>query len=128
MLLQSHSGAIELLPALPGDLKNGTVKGLRARGGFEIEEMRWEENQLVYARIKSHLGGNCRLRTRHNIQLKNGNLQQASGENPNPLFRFVDAGNPEIVDPSALPPIKIDPGFLYDFATEKGGVYEVNGL
>lgn len=125
MLLQSHSGAIELLPALPGDLKNGAVKGLRARGGFEILEMHWENNQLIAARIKSHLGGNCRLRTRQPIHLKNGELQEANGDNPNPLFHFVDASNPEIVDPSSLSQIKINPGFLYDFETEMGGIYEV---
>lgn len=125
MLVQSHSGAIELLPALPASFASGYVKGLRARGGFDIEEMRWENNQLVYARIKSNIGGNCRIRTWQEVELKEGALTEAEGDNPNPLFRFVKAGTPEIVDTAALPEIEINLGYLYDFPTEKGGVYEI---
>ncbi len=61
MLLQSHTGEIELLPALPHAWPRGSVTGLRARGGYEID-MQWEKGALKRARLRSSLGGLCSLR------------------------------------------------------------------
>jgi alpha-L-fucosidase 2 len=60
MLLQSHTGEIELLPALPVAWQNGTVQGLCARGGFVID-MEWENGNLVRAVIHSRRGNPCRI-------------------------------------------------------------------
>lgn len=62
MLLQSQRGEIQLLPALPAAWPNGTVRGLRARGGFEVLNLSWKDGKLEHAELRSTLGGDCRIR------------------------------------------------------------------
>jgi alpha-L-fucosidase 2 len=65
MLVQSHLDEIELLPALPGDIPEGHVRGLRARGGFELE-FDWKDGDLSSVKVISGAGCNLSLICRGN--------------------------------------------------------------
>ncbi|WP_198510333.1 glycoside hydrolase family 95 protein [Bacillus solitudinis] len=66
MLLQSHMNELHVLPALPHAWATGKVKGLRARGGFEVD-IDWEENELTRADIFSNQGNPCTLRVQGEV-------------------------------------------------------------
>lgn len=61
MLLQSQTGEIEFLPALPKAWPNGSVKGLRARGDFQVD-LTWQDGKMTYATVHSFGGNPCHLR------------------------------------------------------------------
>lgn len=68
MLLQSQSGSLRFLPALPAEWSDGSVSGLRARGGYEID-LSWSNGKLETADIRSDLGRTCVIKTHQRIQI-----------------------------------------------------------
>ncbi|MCW3088768.1 MAG: hypothetical protein JWQ78_2154 [Sediminibacterium sp.] len=123
MLLQSHDGAIHLLPALPGAWKDGSISGLRARAGFEIVELAWKNGKISKLVIKSNLGGNCRLRIPNPLQLKSGKLKAAHGDNPNRLFGIDKIAQPIVSAKAKLDDLQLKQTIVYDFDTKPGRTY-----
>jgi len=125
MLLQSHDGAIDILPALPDEWKNGSITGLKAYGGFEVS-IAWESNEVKKITIKSNLGGNCRIRVPNEVNLAGGKtLKVGSGENSNPFFEIVKVKDPLIAVDVKVNPINLKTTYLYDLPTETGKVYTI---
>lgn len=120
ILLQSHDGALHLLPALPDSWNEGEVKGLKGRGNFTVD-MAWEKGQLSEARIVSNIGGPLRLRSY--VPLEGEGLKEASGDCPNPLMSGVKL-NDAIVSPETTKqyPILLRT-YEYDLETVPGGEY-----
>ncbi|MBX2894187.1 MAG: hypothetical protein KF763_02000 [Cyclobacteriaceae bacterium] len=87
MLMQSADGAVHLLPALPDVWPNGSIAGLRARGGFEIVDLQWQDGMIVKLVIKSTLGGNLRLRTPNQLTIAGGKPLLVVEANSNPFYK-----------------------------------------
>jgi alpha-L-fucosidase 2 len=125
MLLQTQDGAIHLLPALPDTWKEGSITGLRAYGGFEVD-IKWKDGEVESAKIKSALGGNCRLRSY--VQLKGEGLKEAKGQNSNPFFQTVVVAKPIINPAVTTTPSTPRKVYEYDVTTKKGGTILISKL
>lgn len=126
MLLQSHGGSVHLLPALPAMWADGSVCGLRARGGFEVTELVWKRGLVDRVRIKSTVGGNLRIRSNVPLRMADGSaLTAAEGKNPNELCREYDMPEPIVADMKKIPDTKLPETYVYDIPTRAGEEIEL---
>ena len=88
MLLQSHDGLLNILPALPDDWASGEIKGLKAQGGFEVD-ITWKNKKVTSLVITSLLGGNCKLKLPNKLKLE-GKTRLVSSKDLS-VFDFITA-------------------------------------
>ncbi|SOD12160.1 glycosyl hydrolase family 95 catalytic domain-containing protein [Pedobacter xixiisoli] len=124
MLIQSQDGSIEILPALPSEWKDGEVKGLNARGGFLID-VAWKAGRISSLKIKSNLGGNCRIRINTGQKPTNSNISIAKGANKNPFYEVAKITKPLVNEKAVLTKPTLKETVLYDFQTKAGLSYEL---
>lgn len=122
MLLQSHDGAVHILPALPDAWPIGSVTGLRARGGFEVD-INWNNGQVEGVEVRSKLGGLCRIRSY--VPLKGEGLKLATGENPNPFYQQPSVKDFLISENADLDGVSLKEVHEYDLSTQAGSVYSL---
>ncbi|WP_407431541.1 glycosyl hydrolase family 95 catalytic domain-containing protein [Arcticibacter sp.] len=124
MLMQSADGAVHLLPAVPDVWRaSGSIGGIKAIGGFEIVELKWKDAQLVKVVVKSHLGGNLRLRVPNAIELSEASMVEATGENPNPFYKIAGTLKPVVSAKARISPVETRETLLFDVATQAGKTY-----
>lgn len=122
MLVQSHDDAVHLLPALPSGLKQGTVKGLRLRGGFLLDELTWHNGKIVKAVLRSVVGGNLRLRSYWQLSCdkKELTLLEDRTPNPNPLFPIQAISRPMASEKAMMKGLNLHETYQYDIETKAG--------
>lgn len=120
MLLQSHDGAVHLLPALPEVWNKGSVSGIKARGGFEVS-MQWDKGEVTEVTVLSSLGDNLRIRSY--VPLTGKGLKEAKGKNANRFFERVNITSPVISTQASFKGSALKKVYEYDITTKVGGKY-----
>lgn len=123
MLMQSHDGALHLLPALPSEWKEGDVEGLVARGGFVVDSLVWSGAQVEKAVITSRLGGMLRLRSY--VPLRGEGLNEAKGEMSNPFYRTAEIKTPLVSKEIRAQYPTLLRTYEYDIMTQPGQTISV---
>ena len=133
MLVQSQDGALHLLPALPAEWQEGSIAGIRARGGFEVAFLQWKDGLPVKLVVRSTLGGNLRIRIPDKVKpVFDTLIHAATGDNPNAFYATEEAP-PALVAESvnvqavkaAPAEVKVAPTELYDRLTRPGEIFMI---
>jgi len=120
MLIQSHDGALHLLPALPDEWRSGKVKGLKTRGGFTVD-MEWDGGRIKNMVVHSTIGGTLRLRSYD--ELSDSRLTSAVGPNPNVLFETAAIHEPIVSSKAQVTLPELKKVYEYDIKTTPGHSY-----
>ena len=121
MFVQSHSGAVHLLPALPDVWSEGELTGIRCRGGFVVEKLAWKEGRITEVTIRSTLGGMLRLRT--STPITGHALVAATAPTDNPLLQLQPILEEKISPEAPAPTTTIADYLEYDLVTKPGKSY-----
>jgi alpha-L-fucosidase 2 len=106
--------------------KTGAITGLRARGGFEVDE-EWSEGKLRLASVRSTIGGTLRIRSY--VELEGEGLQPAEGDCPNPLFASAQIKEPLLAKSlTTKPKLTVKKVYEYDLQTVAGSEYHLYRL
>lgn len=124
MLLQSHTGEIQLLPALPDAWPTGSIKGIKARGNFTVD-IDWSQGKLKKAIIQANLGGNCKLRTPIPVKVVEITTRPVQENNENMLTQEPEKLSYKQHRKAPLQKLNLKNTYVLDFQTEMGKRYTV---
>ncbi len=119
--MQSHAGAVHLLPALPDRWTEGSVEGLRCRGGFVLERLTWRDGRLEEAVIRSTKGGALRLRSA--VPIEGLEAADPACVTENPLLRPQTLPATEVSAEAPAADFELPAWFEYEIGTKAGGRY-----
>ncbi|WP_404818029.1 glycoside hydrolase family 95-like protein [Reichenbachiella ulvae] len=120
--MQSHAGGIHLLPALPTAWDRGEVKGLKARGGFEVD-IKWSKGVMESAEVKSALGGLCVIISEWPLEIPGA--KRVETPDSNPLMEPIASARPIVLGEGEAGISESKKYYMYQWETQRGQTYSI---
>lgn len=123
MLLQSHGEEVFVLPALPDHWSEGSIEGIRARGGFTVD-LAWKDGKVTRLKVHSTLGGNCRIRSHSALVSDDILVKEAKGDNKNIFYMKLPKVNfKKSEEVKELEGLNLKETIVSEFETQAGHSY-----